>query len=411
VEYGDSTTTTCDCCGQSVKKEYAISNDAGTLAMDVHDIDWERLSEKFEETEEGYLKGRACVTTVGVYSYLVDGKIQYHLRPRTEVMDWDSLSSLKLKPLTNGHPKTGITVDNFKKNAIGITGSDIYTDNDRVYIEILVTDADAIAEIKQGKRSLSCGYSRKLIDQEGVHNGSRYDKVMANIRYDHVALVDRGRAGDDAVMVLDGIVFQHDEQDNINTSQETNMKKIIIGDSEIEVQDSVADHIEKNKIAMDEALSLVKTKEKELSTLQASFDSAQEQIGSLKGELEKTKLALDEAPAKHQEQMKARLALIGKAKAVGVDLVGDEDEAEIKAKVIKKVSPNISLDEKDQAYIEVRFDLAVETLSQSVAQDEENAKIINGDSSDDSQVKPLSCDEAQAKYIKQLENAHQEVKD
>lgn len=414
LEYGGSDIAICDGCKQPVKKEYALKRGGSDIALDVHDLDWERLSEKFEETPEGYLKGRACVTTVGVYPYLDGGKIRYELRPREEVMDWDSLTSLKLKPLINGHVKEGVSVDNFKDLSIGITGSEIYTDQDRVYIDILVTDADAIAEIKAGKRALSCGYQRKLVDKSGVTNGSRYDKIQTHIRYDHVALVDRGRAGDDAVLRLDGIVFNQDSANTQNTSQEKNMKKILIGDAEIEVPDSVADHFEKSQMALDEANAKIKAEGDKFSKLQASFDSAQEELVAVKKEKGELKVALDAAPAKFEEKLKAHLALAGKIKVAGVELTGDEDELAMKVKAIKAVSPEANLDGKDSAYIDARFDHAMETLGKNKAQDDQNSKELNGDGAADSSQKPakkLTSDEAHDAYVHSLEQAHLENKD
>ena len=64
------------------------------------------MTDPFEQTPEGFLRGRACVTNIGVFPYrLEDGSIEYELRHPEDVFDSESMASLKLKPVTNNHPK------------------------------------------------------------------------------------------------------------------------------------------------------------------------------------------------------------------------------------------------------------------------------------------------------------------
>ena len=65
--------------------------------------DW--MSEPFEKTPEGFLKGRAIITSTGVFPYKdATGNVRRELRLPEDVFDPAHLDSLKLKPVTNEHP-------------------------------------------------------------------------------------------------------------------------------------------------------------------------------------------------------------------------------------------------------------------------------------------------------------------
>jgi len=69
--------------------------------------------------------------------------------------------------------------------------------------DLAIWDADAIKRIESGEqRELSCGYRYTPDMTPGEFEGQKYDGVMRNIVGNHVALVEKGRAGPD-VMVGD----------------------------------------------------------------------------------------------------------------------------------------------------------------------------------------------------------------
>ena len=74
----------------------------------------------FERTTEGFLKGRAIVTSIGVFTYKrKDGTIQRELRLPEEVFSMETLNSMKLKPVTLNHPTELVTSDNADKLQVG----------------------------------------------------------------------------------------------------------------------------------------------------------------------------------------------------------------------------------------------------------------------------------------------------
>ncbi len=149
-------------------------------------------------TPEGYLTGRVRATCSGVFPYIADGgRVVNRLRPDSEVGDAESVRSLNAKPVTLRHPDEDVTPDNAKRLQVGFTGTDAEWDGSYVSVTVTVTDRDAIEAIGKGEvAALSCGYTADLSADPGNWRGSAYDEVMSGIRYNHLALVKAGRAGD-----------------------------------------------------------------------------------------------------------------------------------------------------------------------------------------------------------------------
>ena len=83
--------------------------------------DW--MTIPFERTAEGFLKGRAIVTSIGVFNYRrADGSIQRELRLPEEVFSTGTLDSLKMKPVTLNHPNEFVTSENAGELSVGSLG-------------------------------------------------------------------------------------------------------------------------------------------------------------------------------------------------------------------------------------------------------------------------------------------------
>ncbi|MDC9598771.1 DUF2213 domain-containing protein [Xenorhabdus anantnagensis] len=88
-----------------------------------------------------------------------------------------------------------------KEYTIGAIGSDISFENGRLYGDLSVWDGYAIDLIESGKmQELSAGYGYTPDMTSGEYEGQHYDGVMRNIFGNHVALVERGRIGRDAII-------------------------------------------------------------------------------------------------------------------------------------------------------------------------------------------------------------------
>lgn len=104
-------------------------------------------------------------------------------------------------PILNKH--IPVTVDAPQKdNVVGSIGSDVVFDVPYLQASLCVWDAAAIAGVESEKQcELSCGYRYDPDMTPGTtSDGEAYDGVMRNIRGNHLALVEVGRAGPDVVV-------------------------------------------------------------------------------------------------------------------------------------------------------------------------------------------------------------------
>lgn len=359
----------------------------------------EFMTDRFTETPEGFLTGRAVITNIGVFPYLTkDGTVIRELRSPEEVLNPDSLKSLQMSPLTNDHPNVEVNVDNIKQFQTGFIGDGLITDPYHISGPITITDKKAIEDVKEkGKRALSAGYTTDLVKKAGVWGGMAYDYVQTNIRYNHVAIVNRGRAGDDAVMKLDTVdgVHQIEEVNSLNIEKtkvqgkEELMKTIKIDGVDRQAEGEVIEELHKVNKKNDELNTEVTGLKEGNETLQGKCDSLEDENKQLKADNEKLK-ELD--PEKFDKAVKAKIDLISKAKSVGVEVKDGDSSLDIKKNVIMKAYPNTDglkekLDEAGEAYIEARFDAAIELLDGVKTASEENKKKVSEGNKDSEEGK------------------------
>ena len=88
-----------------------------------------------------------------------------------------------------------------KESTVGSIGTVVEMDGDNVYSSLRVYDQNAIDLIESEKlNQLSAGYAYTADMTSGEWKGEHYDGVMRNIHGNHVALVERGRIGKDAII-------------------------------------------------------------------------------------------------------------------------------------------------------------------------------------------------------------------
>ena len=88
-----------------------------------------------------------------------------------------------------------------KESIAGTIGSNLEMVGDDVKGSLTVWDKEAINLIESGKLAeLSASYFYDPVMQSGTFKGQPYDGIMTNIRGNHVALVERGRIGPDALI-------------------------------------------------------------------------------------------------------------------------------------------------------------------------------------------------------------------
>lgn len=197
-----------------------------------------------EITNEGFIKARAIVTRTGVFLYKnADGTVRKELRHPDDVLIPESLESMKMVPVVNGHPPERlVTVDNAKRLSVGYTGELVEQDLPYIIANLLITDKDTIEEIRDRKKNeLSLGYTVDLIPDSGMYFGEPYEYRQTNIRYNHLALVDQARAGPEARISLDG----EDAEEILKQEAEVaKQKKVKIDAEEYMLEDNAAEGVE-----------------------------------------------------------------------------------------------------------------------------------------------------------------------
>ena len=228
-----------------------------------------------KRTQDGYLVAMSKVARTGVQDYLASelGMMGDHIvkvyRPEQEVFAKDAMASLTHAPVTVNHPSVMVDADNWKDLAVGEVGEGVLRDGEWLSVPLIVKDAKGIDAAGTTHREISMGYTAALID---APDGADYDKVMTNIRFNHLALVPKGRAGSEARIGDSadkwGAAPQQRKVDNMTT------KAIVVGDEAVNVPADIADKI---IAALDAANQKIKAKDAEL-------EAAQETIGELKAE-------------------------------------------------------------------------------------------------------------------------------
>lgn len=160
---------------------------------------------KVSKTTQGFLKIPGVCTRTGVFTYKDGmGKVRRELRHPDDVFDPMSLETLKHCVVTLHHPPEMVTPENSTKYMKGYTTDKLEVNRDLIETDLIISNPEAIKAIeKNGMREISAGYNADLVDEKGTYNGAEYDCRQTNIRYNHVALVDKGRAGPEVRLRLD----------------------------------------------------------------------------------------------------------------------------------------------------------------------------------------------------------------
>lgn len=159
-----------------------------------------RISDHILKTPEGFLICKDVpIARTGTQQYrgcefggpVADG-IYNVQRPEAEVFDRAAVASFEGKPVCDEHPEEDVTPDNYGRYMKGVCRDVRRGDGDLsncLVADLVIYDADLIGKIEAGKREISCGYDCLW----NPTSDSSYDQL--EIRGNHVAVVDKGRAG------------------------------------------------------------------------------------------------------------------------------------------------------------------------------------------------------------------------
>lgn len=326
---------------------------------------------KREYLENGFLKVPGRVARTGIQQYLASelnvadrnpGDIINVFRPPQEVFSQESLASYKGTDVTDDHPTEMVDAANYKRYSVGHVEGEGYQDGDFVVADMIIKDAEAIKKIESGKAQLSAGYYAEYKKESGVTpEGQAYDFIQTEIKINHVALVDRARAGAQAR------IFDQQKGGDMPT--------LTIDGATIELQDAASVALvrkaldEANKKAEDMKEERDKAKEAK-DKAEAKKDKAEEERDEEKAEKEKAQDALSVFLAKEVVDSAKRIA--------SVDFSCDsKDLIEIKRAALNIVRPKVDWADKSATYVEVAYDAEkekMEDMEEEEAKDEKGAK-------------------------------------
>ena len=279
-----------------------------------------------KRTKDGFMAVRAKACRSGVYDYLgseVDptgahfkaDQIVKVYRPEDEVFDRASIHSFISKPITDNHPPKSVTADNFRKYGRGVVMGAV-RDGEHLAFDLVLMDADMISAVDAGKRELSNGYSCELVIGDGVApDGTAFNITQKSIRGNHVAVVDKGRAGPDC-RISDSASWATCDAIPDAAFGDMNKKerpmKIMLDGLHVDLSDAdaVKAAFDKKDAALVDSAKALETSDAAVATLTAE-----------KAALEKK---VTDAESVDMDQLVAdRAALVASAKSIKSDIVTD----------------------------------------------------------------------------------------
>jgi hypothetical protein len=319
------------------------------------------------KTQDGYMVVRARAARAGIYDYLgnevdpegntfaADQTVRVY-RSEAEVFAQDSVASFLMKPVTNDHPSQPVTADNWRDFAKGVVGKAL-RDGEYLAFDIVLMDKATIADVEAGKRELSNGYASLIEFTAGqTEDGQAYDAVQKQIRGNHVAVVDKGRAGPmcritDEVSVaqipaaeLIEILTDGQTYSDKNSSTTNDPTNVVRQSGDIRMHTLVIDQLQVTEVS-DSAKLAIEKLQGQVTKLTDEKAAAETKVGELTatvstkdGEIAALEQKVKDAEIKpeHLEKLvKDRSELIAQAKAVHPEVVTDgKTEAEIRKAVV-----------------------------------------------------------------------------
>lgn len=159
-----------------------------------------RISANMITTPEGYLVCKNVpIARIGHQEYLGSefgaehpGQMYDITRSEQEVFDKAAVASFEGKPVVDEHPSEDLTPENYSHYLKGVC-REVHRGEGELQNclvgDLIIYDAGLIDKIKKGKREISCGY-----DCLWCQTGDR-SFAQKEIRGNHIAVVDKGRAG------------------------------------------------------------------------------------------------------------------------------------------------------------------------------------------------------------------------
>lgn len=304
-------------------------------------------------TDEGFLRVPGKAARIGIQEYLASelglkdrapNDIIRVYRPAEEVFNDESLQSYLGSDVTNNHPSVLVDASTYRNTSVGVVTSTGRQDGDFVTVDMIIKDKDAIKAVESGKCELSAGYTAVYDDTPGITpEGEPYDFRQTQIKINHVAIVDRARAGANAR------IFDEKTGGTMPVNITLDSGRVIDAADASNAQ-VVAD-------AFDRLQKRVNDAEAAQQTAQALCDAAQEKV------VELTAKTSDEA-------IKSRVDTIARVTDSARKIAGDKfscdsvDVTEIQRSALAIKRPKVDWADKSSVYVQAAFDEAMEKMEE-----------------------------------------------
>ena len=310
-----------------------------------------------EKTPEGFLRVDARLTRTGVFEYSDGDRSWGELRTEEEVFSEDSIRSFDLAVVTDDHPEAFVSAETVRDVQVGHVGTDVRRDGDHLVASLVITDSETIRAIEGGKRELSCGYTARVIQDSGVtDDGTSFHARQTTIRGNHVAIVDRGRAGPSCRIVLE----RGDALQTIPRKEDPPMNE----DKKIEELETIVDSPPPAPV----------------TTIDASPNL--EELSKLRARIDALETELESRTASEPARIDARVQLVTTVREIlGRDTKTDGvSDLDLMRAVIREVNPRldarVETNAQDLGYVRASFEAATDLHNDRATASSEAANVI-----------------------------------
>lgn len=305
-------------------------DDASTLVQ-LNDLAVDMPSERIFK-DSGAMIAPCTIAQVGIMSYrakecgalFADRDPESIVRVATLEEDLfceDSLESYRAAPITVGHPATLVDTNNAKDLQKGNLDGVPFADGAMLSGTIVLNDAETIALVDNGTTKLSSGQHCNLV----LVDHADYDAKKTDIRANHIAIVEQGRASGATIADED------------------------ISYTQVQLDDAVKEAEDKVTATMQDSID----------TLQAELDASKEKVTLGDAALVAEKAKFDDAAI--DAMVTARLKFVQSVELLtDTDITGMTELEAKKAVVTELLDTDVST--KGDAYIEARFDVLLEDV-------------------------------------------------
>lgn len=382
------------------------------------------------ENEDGFMTVEVAMTRTGVFPYRqADGSVRMEAKLPEDIFSDETIKSAEGIPVTDRHPFELVTVENYQDYMKGTTHLQASREDNLLVNKETIFDAGLAAMIRAGKKQqVSIGFETEIVEEPGTYDGQEYDVKQTDIRINHLAHVEQGRAGDDVKARLDSgenIAVQVELMDNDknNNGSEDNMadERIIELDEDLKLKlqgdnaEKIEEYITGLQEKVDNMPELTEIELDELTVnvddsegLQEYIDGLQDKIDTLKSEkdklegkndsqdttIEQLETKLDELKEELEDNkmdtedvdkiVQDRLDLIDTAREVVPELdASGKTEREIKVAVIKSTDSEFDAEDRSDEYIDARFDGALKYASRNDSYGKNNLRTSRRKDSED----------------------------